>query len=128
MFSTSFYTSRNRYLVEVRDTANISDDTVGVFARAGGGENDDELQWPFVGTITCSLLNQLENKNHNTQTNDFRPTGGAYSAVFSTPRSELAYDPVENTQYLLNGMLYFRISAETTDHKPWLTPTDSLVT
>ena len=32
------------------------------------GENDDHLRWPYKGTITISLLNQLQDSGHFTET------------------------------------------------------------
>ena len=31
------------------------------------GDNDDNLKWPFKGTIKVSLLNQLEGGQHHTK-------------------------------------------------------------
>ena len=37
---------------------------VSVFAYLMRGENDEHLPWPFTGTVTIELLNQLTNQNH----------------------------------------------------------------
>jgi hypothetical protein len=37
-----------------------------------------------------------------------------------TPHSALAHNPVQNTQYLKDDTLYFRVSVKVADHKPWL--------
>ena len=31
------------------------------------GEYDAKLKWPFLGKVTFTLLNQLEDKNHHTR-------------------------------------------------------------
>ncbi len=36
------------------------------------------------------------------------------------PYSKLSRDSASNTQYLKDDTLYFRISVEVSDHKPWL--------
>ena len=36
--------------------------SVSMFAFLLKGENDDYLPWPFTGTVTVELLNQLEDK------------------------------------------------------------------
>ena len=36
------------------------------------------------------------------------------------PHSALAHDPVKNTQYLKDDTLYFRVSVEVAEQKPWL--------
>ena len=38
---------------------------VSVFAHLMKGDNDDYLTWPFTGTVTFELLDQLESKNHH---------------------------------------------------------------
>ena len=37
---------------------------VSVFAYLMRGDNDDNLKWPFKGTIKVSLLNQLDEQHH----------------------------------------------------------------
>jgi hypothetical protein len=34
--------------------------------------------------------------------------------------SELNHDPVNNTQYLMDETLFFRVTVEAADYKPWL--------
>ena len=41
---------------------------VSVYVYLMRGQNDDNLKWPFKGTIKVSLLNQLEDVQHNTMT------------------------------------------------------------
>ena len=41
---------------------------VSVCACLMKGDNDDSLTWPFTGTVTFELLNQLEDKNHHKKT------------------------------------------------------------
>ena len=38
-----------------------------VYVNLMGGDNDDNLKWPFKGTIKVSLLNQLEDGQHHTR-------------------------------------------------------------
>lgn len=42
---------------------------VSVYACFLKGDNDDKLSRPFVGNITFTLLNQLEDKNHDNNRN-----------------------------------------------------------
>ena len=104
--------------------------TVGVHIMAGG--NDDYLIWPFSGTITVELLNQLENKNHHQNPCIFpagnecgkRVTDGergqGYGASQFIRNDKLNHQPANNCQYLLNDSLVFRVSVEVPDNKPWL--------
>ena len=40
---------------------------VSVYVYLMRGDNDDNLKWPFKGTIKVSLLNQLEDGQHLTK-------------------------------------------------------------
>ena len=83
---------------------------------------------PFQGTITLELLNQLENKNHSTRIILSGDLGNEDRWVFKMhtfiPHSQLGHNPAKNTQYLKDDTLYFRLSVDTPDHKPWLQCTD----
>ena len=103
---------------------------VSVFAYLMRGENDDHLPWPFTGTVTVELLNQLEDKNHHFLRMRFpasqRVTDGeraltGYGRPCYSPHSSLGYDEAKHCQYLKDDCLYFRVTvdAETTS-KPWL--------
>ena len=89
------------------------------------GEYDAELKWPFVGKVTYTLLNQLEDGNHHTQIQTFDTIRNArvnsnWGRPKFIPLSALAYDPVKNTQYLKDDKLFFRVTVEMAGHKPWL--------
>ena len=106
---------------------------VSVGAYLMKGNNDNSLSWPFTGTVTFKLLNQLEDKNHHQETTTF-PADGVYSQrVVDGERAhrgygrtqfishaDLAHKPLTNTQYLKDDTLIFRVSAEAPDYKPWL--------
>ena len=76
----------------------------------------------MAGKITLTLLNQLEDKNHHTVTIFFKNAhvGTAWGRPNFIPHSALAHDPVKNTQYLKDDKLYFRVTVEAADYKPWL--------
>ena len=131
--SPSFYTSPGGYHMAIRVDANGNGSGEGthvsVFAPILKGKHDAELSWPLVGKVTVSLLNQLEDDNHRklmvtlvTENNAMAcgPTGPAWGFPKFILHSELAHDPVKNTQYLKDDTLYFRVSVEDFDHKPWL--------
>ncbi len=130
-YSPSFYTSPNGYHTKIGVDANGVTDGKGshvsVYAHVIKGKYDDELNWPFIGKVDIELLNQLEDKNHHSDTISFMPEyntniargyGRGYSEYIS--HSELSRDSASNTQYLKDDTLYFRISVEISDHKPWL--------
>ena len=84
-----------------------------------------EGEVPFIGEITFTLLNQLEDKNHHQKTlsatvKKSMQVGSTWGYSQFIPHSALDYDAVNNTQYLKDDTLYFRMSVESADHKPWL--------
>ena len=97
---------------------------VSVYVNLMQGNNDDNLKWPFRGTIKVSLLNQLEDKHHHTRqpwspgdgvsedisgrvTEGERVLGWGQSHFIS--HEELNYKGDKNCQYLKDNTLYFRI-------------------
>ena len=103
---------------------------VSVFAYLMEGDNDDSLTWPFTGSVTFELLNQLEDKNHNTLTGPFPADDEASVRVMKgergtgwgkrqfIPHTELEHKPAKNCQYLKNDTLVFRVSVDVP--KSWL--------
>ena len=69
-FSDPVYSHFGGYKMRLRVDANGVREGKGthvsVFAYLMRGDNDDNLKWPFKGTIKVSLLNQLEDGQHHT--------------------------------------------------------------
>ncbi len=107
---------------------------VSVSACLMKGDNDDSLSWPFTGTVTVELLNQLEDENHHKEiAAPFTADGANSQRVVDGERAangwgwrkfishaDLAHKPLRNSQYLKDDTLIFRVSAEAPDYKPWL--------
>ena len=98
---------------------------VSVFTKVLEGRYDNQLHWPFLGTVTVELLNQLGDDNHHKEdiaydaSKDMRV--GSDKGIFKfLPHSSLGHNPATNTQYLLDDTLYFRVSVKVDNHKPWL--------
>ena len=88
------------------------------------GDNDDNLKWPFKGTIKVSLLNQLEDGQHHTWqpwspddlperasgrvTKGERADRGWGQAHFMS-HQDLNYCGDTNSQYLKDNTLFFRV-------------------
>ena len=87
------------------------------------GDNDDNLKWPFKGTIKVSLLNQLEDGQHHTRdvwppdapeavsgrvTEGDRADRGYGQPQFISHR-DLKYKGDNNCQYLRDDTLFFRV-------------------
>ncbi len=134
--SPAFRTSESGYKMCIRVYANGYDEAKGthitVFAYLMKGENDDSLSWPFTGTVTIELLNQLEDDNHCKTTLTYLAEAGVSQRVVDGERgrgwgyhdfishTELDYKFLTNCQYLKDDTLIFRVSAEAPDYKPWL--------
>jgi len=142
-YSPPFYTYPGSYKMCLRVDANGNGSGKGthvsVFAYLMRGKNDDNLSWPFMGTVTITLLNQLEDKNHHTMAvkfpenvaqgnqrvvnSDRGHTGYGWPKFIS--HNQLGYDAEQNCQYLKDDCLYFRVAVEASDPlKPWLTCTN----
>ena len=136
-YSPPFYTSYTGYKMCLKIDANGWGDGEGthvsVFACLMKGDNDDSLSWPFTGTVSFELLNQLEDKNHHEDTIPFPADGVASQRVVDGERgrgygrskyishANLDYNVDENTQYLKDDTLVFKIiSVQVPDYKPWL--------
>ena len=131
-FSPSFYSHQQGYRlcldVYSNGDGNSKGTHVSIFTHIMLGQFDDSVQWPFRGTITIQLLNQIEDKNHVEAINDYsdvvdpkcrmRVTSSTSSRVPRSsgwgfyefiPHSSLGYNAVQNTQYLRNDTLRIRI-------------------
>ena len=130
VLSPSYYTSPNGYHMALKVNVNGhgagKGTHVSVLAPILKGQYDDHLKWPFIGKIMFVLLNQLEDKNHHQYTmeltaeNNAQAGGPVWGYQQFIRHSALDYDAVNNTQYLKDNTLYFRMSVEPADHKPWL--------
>ena len=107
---------------------------VSVYAYLMKGENDDYLPWPFTGTVTVELLNQLEDNHHHSMTIKFPFNHDASQRVVDEERlslgwgfskyishSVLGLNTAKNCQYLKDDRLHFRISVNAASSStPWL--------
>ena len=126
--SPSFYTSPGGYHMAIQvypngyDAGNGTHVTISALIK--GGKYDTELRWPFVGKVTITLLNQLKDGNHKSSVSsnaaaDNTRVGSACCFTDFISHFELAIVS-RNTQYLKDDTLYFRVSVQVSDHKPWL--------
>ena len=98
------------------------------------GKYDNRLEFPFKGTITVELLNQLEDDNHHSQTSATSlPSYGQDRVTDSNigvfplfilenfiSYKNLAQSGSKNCQYLKDDCLVFRVHVEMHSYKPWL--------
>ena len=135
--STPFYTYSGGYKMCIRVDANGNDvgkdSHISIFTTILAGSYDNELRWPFLGTVTYELLNQLEDNNHHSTDNTFMASSDMRVGISRGqpkffPHSSLGHNPATNTQYLLDDTLYFVVSVEMDNHKPWLICTEPINT
>ena len=125
--SPSFYTHHEGYRMCLIVHANGFSDGNGTHISVGTclmrGEFDSHLKWPFRGKVTIQLVNQLEDKEHHTETYHYtdtihhchaaRVTVGERSVAWGKPKfvlhSALGLSTDNNRQYLKDNCLVFRI-------------------
>ncbi len=128
-YSPSFYTHPRGYRMTIAVYAKGHGDGEGsyisVFVKLLKGRYDSKVKWPFLGDVTVTLLNQLQDHRHHSLTVKFTDTlmarvGSRYG--FSKYISHLNGTVATTVkQYLKDDTLYFRVSVALPSHKPsWL--------
>ena len=134
-YSTPFYSHPGGYKMCIRIDANGYGDGKGthvsVFTKLLEDRYDNQLHWPFLGTVTYELLNQLGDNSHHKRdimydASDDMRVDSIIGYFKFLPHSSLGHNPATNTQYLLDDTLYFRVSVKVDNHKPWLVCTDKV--
>jgi hypothetical protein len=130
-----FYTSPRGYKMQIMvytSGARRSKDDISVCAALLPGENDDNLPWPFTGTVVIELLNQLEDANHHVKHIVYTKNRGSSLRVYDIKdvsinvcnefiaHAALRYDATENRQYLKDDCLCFRFRVMAPSPLPWL--------
>ena len=123
-YSPPFTTSPQGYKLCLAVCANGAGSGKGshlsIFTYIMNGQHDDQLQWPFTGTVIIELLNCKEDKRHYTRilsinTNDefVRVTRGNYGKNIGFPQfiSQFSLESYENVQYLYEDCIFVRVQA-----------------
>ena len=127
--SPSFYTHSNGYHMSLGVVANGCGSGKGthvsVFVRWLSGKYDSVLKWPFVGSVSFTLMNQLQDDAHYSESliieDSYNAQADSTAGLTNfISHAELSLDPFRNTQYLKDDTLYIRVSVEVAGHKPWL--------
>ena len=107
-------------------TGTGEDTYVSVYTYLMRGGNDDNLKWPFKGTIKVSLLNQLENGQHFIEEpwsldNDHVAASGRVIKSDRArcgrgqqrfiPHQDLDYKDTKHCQYLKASTVFFRVDS-----------------
>ena len=99
------------------------DTHVSAFIYLMSGDNDDNLKWPFKGTIKVSLLNQLEDGQHLTKEpwsphrkcERVRGERAENKDSWGLPQfasyEDLSYHGEKNRQFLKDNTLFFRFES-----------------
>ena len=130
-YSTPFYTHPGGYKMCINVDANGYGDGrgshVSVFTIILEGHYDNQLHWPFLGTVKVELMNKSRNKKHYKReitynASDNMMVGSSRGHTKFIPHSSLRHHSAThmNTQHLLDDTLYFRVSVKVDNHKPWL--------
>ncbi|ORU90320.1 MAG: hypothetical protein A6F71_04965 [Cycloclasticus sp. symbiont of Poecilosclerida sp. M] len=124
--SPSFYTSSPAgYHMSISVLANGDDSEcdqksyLSVSINIKRGENDEWLEWPFVGYVTITLLNQLvetRNLGHFKRTLHFDGVDSIEAGCTHLCRHFIRHDDLE-THYLKDDTLYFTVSTDITNPK-----------
>ena len=126
--SAPFYSHFGGYKMCLNVYANGFGDGKGrhmsVFTCLMKGEYDGNLKWPFRGTITVTLLDQLQSKNHCVVKIDYaeeiagdytsrvmKGRGAGWGAHELISHNDLKYKEEKNSCYLKGDALYFRIDS-----------------
>ena len=134
-FCKPFYTSPSGYRMSIRVDVNGSNygkgSHVSVFAKILEGRYDDQVPWPFLGTVKYELLNQLTDDKHFSKVSILDGScdmdiGRCRGYIKFIPHTALSHDPTTERQYLRNDKLYFRVSLRNDNYKPWLACNDKI--
>ncbi len=128
-YGPPFFTSPGGYKMCLGITSKYG--YMGVYLHLVQGENDDTLPWPFrPAKIEITLLNQEENKGHESSTIEYSPKkdSGSNRRVTDGERSLFGYGTGKFTPlaslkepYLMKGILYFRVTIlNVPEPKHWL--------
>ena len=108
------------------------DHYVSLYVHLMCGEHDDQLIWPFTGSIVISLLNQIKDEHHLSETANFYNSNEAKKRVVGESEvgrgfgwekficHSLLYSD-DDCQYLQDDSLYLKVKVDkTSEMKPWL--------
>ena len=126
-FSDPVHSHFGGYKCSLRVDANGNscgrDTHVSAFISLMPGDNDDNLEWPFKGTIKVSLLNQLEDRQHLTKVpwlpgrkcvrvrGERAENKDSWGLSQFASHDDLSYHGEKNQQYLKDNTLFFRIDS-----------------
>ena len=115
-YSKPFYTHLRGYKMRLGVYANSwGDADVSIYIHLMRGDFDNELVWPFEGTVTIYLLNQFKDEGHRKIEFTQRVNKGERAPIRISRESlvsfhDLSYIYGTHTQYLKNDSLRFQVA------------------
>ena len=133
-WTTEFLTHKGGYRMKLsvypRGNSEETNGYVALFFIAESGPNDnEEVAWPLIASVTVQLLNQCSNAQHYSRTSTGRWDDSGQATSYSQGiRKFISCDELEkcssNCQYLLNDCIYFCINGfeikSANKRKSWL--------
>ena len=135
-YSPGFYTHHHGYKICLKvDVNGVDEGHVSVFLYLMKGEYDDDLTWPVNYECTITLLNQLRDGDHYSETSTYSSVendsfnsrvvdgeiakrGIGYEPFIAHKQLDLQSE--KQRQYLMDDTLYFRVKVKTLPFRPWL--------
>ncbi len=127
--SEPFFTVPNGYKMTIEVCCNGDGDGAGthvsVFAQFLDVPYKEQLKWPFKGTVTFELVNQLQDAGRERVNILFNEDkhgriGYGWGKSKFIPHSKLSYNAAANTCYLVNDTLHFKVTVQEHNDRPWL--------
>ena len=127
-FSDPFYSHLNGYKMRVKIHVNGTGSGEGTHISVSilflKGPHDQSLQWPFLGEVTFTILNQMGDYNHfkrfiSAQGNEDVKLGHLDIETFLS-HSLLSEEWPDNVLLLKNDTLFFRVSVNLSGSLSWL--------
>ena len=124
VYSPAFYTSFPGYKMYLRINLNGVDSGVGkyiaLFVHMMQGDYDDDLEWPFTGRITVTILDQSEFGHHIGESLNGQPDMSAFKRLTTAPRNDLGFgfvtftliERILNPQYIKDNTMLVRIQID----------------
>lgn len=120
--SDSFYTVPSGYAMVLAVYPNgyyVDGSHLSVYVRMVDVTYASRLQWPFKGNVKVELLNQLANRGKTVDKKHVKfidsrsvASNGGWLCEDFVLHSELNFNPMRKTQYLMEDVLMFRVTVQ----------------
>ena len=123
--SDSFYMHLNGYKmcfkIYVNGTSPGEGTHLSVSSLLLKGPFDNSLQWPFLGTVSFHMLNQVDNYHHYGIDVVYEDKDNAQPGVSKDIEKFISHSSLsEKKWYLKNDSIYFRVTVTLSDSISWL--------